>query len=301
MKRLIVIGGPTASGKTGLSVALAQELQCPILSADSRQFYKEVAIGTAKPSLEEQQGVTHYFIDSHSLTNPLSSGAFEEEAIPLLENLFQSHDNVILTGGSGLFIDALLYGIDDIPKDDTVKAKFTSLLEEKGLEHLLVLLKEKDPAYFAEVDKDNSHRVIRALEAIACSGKKFSELRKQEAKKRNFDAEIFILNHPREVLYDRINQRVDMMVNDGLFEEVESVKHLQHLQSLNTVGYKEVFAYFKQEISKEECIELIKRNSRRYAKRQITWFKRYKDAKWIEYTNIPEMLHFMLKELQLKN
>lgn len=297
MKNLVVIGGPTASGKTGLSVALAQQLQCPILSADSRQFYKEVSIGTAKPSLEEQDGVPHYFIDSHSLETPLSSGAFEEEAIPLLDELFQEHDTVILTGGSGLFIDALLYGIDEIPKDDKVKELYKQLEAEKGLEVLLEELKEKDPEYYQEVDTKNSHRVIRALEAITCSGQKFSELRKQSKKSRNFKAHIFILDHPREVLYDRINQRVDIMIAQGLIEEVKNVAHLQHLQSLNTVGYKEVFAYLRGETSKEECIELIKRNTRRYAKRQITWFKRYQDAIWIPYSNISEMTALIRKEL----
>ena len=300
MKNLVVIGGATASGKTGLSVALAKQLQCPILSADSRQFYKEVAIGTAKPSLEEQEGVPHYFIDSHSLENPVSSGAFEEEAIPLLDKLFEKHDNVILTGGSGLFIDAILYGIDDIPKDDQVKEHYINLEKEKGLAHLLEELEEKDPDYFQEVDKGNSHRVIRALEAIKCSGQKFSELRKNAKKVRNFNAYIFILDHPREVLYDRINQRVDIMVQDGLFEEVERVAHLKHLQSLNTVGYKEIFAYFNGESTKEECIELIKRNTRRYAKRQITWFKRYKEATWIPYTNMEKMTAFIRNKLHLK-
>ncbi|SFT56495.1 tRNA dimethylallyltransferase [Lishizhenia tianjinensis] len=300
MKSLVVIGGPTASGKTGLSVALAKQLKCPILSADSRQFYKEVAIGTAKPSPEEQEGVPHYFIDSHSLQNPLSSGAFEEEAIPLIEKLFQEHDTLILTGGSGLFIDAILYGIDNIPKDNKVKEHYIQLQEAQGLDVLLAELAAKDPEYYQEVDKGNSHRVIRALEAIACSGQKFSELRKHTQKPRNFTPYIFLLDHEREALYSRINQRVDIMLQEGLLEEVKSVAHLRHLQSLNTVGYKEVFDYLDGKTSLEECVELIKRNTRRYAKRQITWFKRYKDASWIPYTNIEEMTAFIRKRLQVK-
>lgn len=298
MKNLIVIGGPTASGKTGLSVALAKELNCPIISADSRQFYKELSIGTAKPSLEEQDGVEHFFIHSHSLQAPLSAGEYEHQAIQKIEELFTTHDTLILTGGSGMFIDAVLFGIDDIPKDKTLKQELIQLEEEKGLDHLLQLLQTKDPEYYQEVDKANSHRVIRALEAIELSQQKFSELRKKSAKKRNFEHKIFIINHPREVLYDRINLRVDLMVKEGLFEEVESVKEYRNLQSLNTVGYKEVFDFLDGKKDKLECIELIKRNTRRYAKRQITWFKRYPSATWINYTTTHEMLKSILEDLK---
>lgn len=288
-KELIVIGGPTASGKTGLSISIAKSLNAPILSADSRQFYKEIKIGTAKPSLEEQDDVPHYFIDSHHLEDTVSSVRFEKEALQLLDKLFEKHNYVILVGGSGMFIDALLFGTDNLPKDEEIRAKLNEHYKNEGICFLLNQLKRKDPIYFDQVDKSNVPRIIRALEVIAITKKTFSEQRTGKKKIRNFHHNIFVIDHPREILYNRINSRVDQMMADGLVKEVESVKHLSHLQSLNTVGYKEIFSFLKNEFDKEEAVELIKRNSRRYAKRQITWFKRYENAHWLAYSNVKEM------------
>ncbi|MGB0933686.1 MAG: tRNA (adenosine(37)-N6)-dimethylallyltransferase MiaA [Lishizhenia sp.] len=300
-KELIVIGGPTASGKTGLSVAVAKALKAPIISADSRQFYKEVSIGTAKPTLEEQEGIPHYFIHSHQLEDTVSSVRFEKEALILLEKLFFTHNYVVLVGGSGMFIDALLHGTDDLPKDNTIRAKLNEYYKNEGANFLLNQLKRKDPIYFDQVDKNNIPRIIRALEVIAITKKTFSELRTGAKKVRNFNYSMFIINHTREALYARINKRVDIMLEAGLIEEVQSVKHLSHLQSLNTVGYKEIVQFLDGEINLQDAIELVKRNSRRYAKRQITWFKRYKNAQWIDYTDSEKMTLEILEKYPEKN
>lgn len=295
-KELIVIGGPTASGKTGLAISVAKTLNAPILSADSRQFYKEVNIGTAKPSKEEQDGVPHYFIDSHHLEEPVSSVQFEKEALQVLEELYKTHQHVILVGGSGMFINALLYGTDNLPKDNAVRDRLNENYKKEGICFLLNQLKRKDPIYFDAVDKNNVPRIIRALEVIALTKKTFSEQRTGVRSARNFNHSIFIINHPRETLYARINKRVDLMIADGLIDEVKSVKHLSHLQSLNTVGYKEIFQFINGEITQEEAIELVKRNSRRYAKRQITWFKRYDDAQWLEAVDTNHMKALILQK-----
>lgn len=296
-KKLIVIGGPTASGKTGVSIELAKHFNTIILSADSRQFYKEVGIGTAKPTLEEQDGVKHHFIDSHELTSPLSAGQFEKEALTILKQEFQKHNTIILVGGSGMFINALLFGIDEFPHDKEVRNKYNTILESEGIKVLQNELKEKDPEYFDEVDSMNPVRLIRALEIIELTNKKYSEQRKETHHQRNFESEIFVLNHDRQVLYERINDRVHQMIKAGLVEEVRSVQNLKHLQSLNTVGYKEMFQYFDGEIDLNRAIELIQQNSRRYAKRQITWFKRYENANWIEYSDKNQVVEEILKKL----
>lgn len=293
-KRLIVIGGPTASGKTGVSVELAKHFQTVIFSADSRQFYQEIGIGTAKPTLEEQSGIKHHFIDSHQLTSPLSAGQFEKEALALLEQEFENNDTIILVGGSGMFISALIHGIDEFPHDKELRQQLNDRLAAEGLEILQKELATKDATYYAEMDAHNPVRVIRALEIIELTGQKYSEQRIGKQWQRNFSTEMFVLNHDRQILYDRINQRVHQMMEDGLEAEVKSVNHLRDIQSLNTVGYKEMFQYFDQEIELDRAIELIQQNSRRYAKRQITWFKRYKDATWIDYTNNQDTVNQIL-------
>lgn len=297
-KKLIVIGGPTASGKTGLSITLAKKLNAPIISADSRQFYKEISIGTAKPTKEEQQGIPHYFINSHSIKTPVSSVQYEKEAIELIEKLFVNTDYIIVVGGSGMFINALLFGTDNLPKDEKVRENLNKQLKEEGICFLLNQLKREDSVFFDEVDKNNSHRIIRALEIMKLTKKTITELRTGTRRSRQFEHSIFVINHKRENLYDRINQRVEAMLKDGLLEEVKSVSALQDLQSLNTVGYKEYFSFLNNEITLDEATELVKRNSRRYAKRQITWFKRYDDAYWIDYTNNETMVHQILEGLE---
>lgn len=297
MKKLIVIAGPTASGKTKLSVDLAKQFNCPVISADSRQFYKEMTIGTAKPSVDEMAGITHYFIDSHSIANPLSAGKYETEAIQLIDSLFEKHDQLILVGGSGMFIDAVVFGTDRIPHSKEVRNKWNSLFEKHGLPYLQSQLEEKDPEYHEIVDTKNPVRLIRALEVIEITNTKYSELRKNKAQ-RNFATAYFVIDHPREVLYERINERVDEMVNKGLIDEVKSLIYYKDSQALNTVGYKEIFDYLEGDITKESAIELIKKNTRNYAKRQITWFKRVKNAFWIKYSTIPSMINVINEELK---
>lgn len=290
IKHLIVIEGPTASGKTSISVQLAKHFETCILSADSRQFYKEIAIGTAKPSSEEQDGIKHYFINSHNLEDEVSSSQYEKEALSILQDEFKSKEIIILTGGSGMFIDALCIGLDKIPSSKELKALIEEEIDLNGINPLLKELEQTDPQYYSEVDKKNIPRIVRAIEVIRLTGKKYSDLRKSQPKKRPFAIHRFVLNHERQILYDRINNRVDKMIQEGLIEEARSVEHLKHLTSLNTVGYKELFSFFKGEISKERAIELIKQNSRRYAKRQITWFKRHPESKWIDFQSIEQSI-----------
>ncbi len=297
-KKLIVITGPTASGKTALSVDLAKRLNCAIISADSRQFYKKLSIGTAKPTIEEQQGVPHYFIDSHSVETPLTSGQFEKLALATLGKLFSDSDYAILVGGSGMFIDALIYGIDDLPHDKKIRDYFNNEFEEKGLEFLQEQLKAKDPEVAKKIDLQNPLRVIRALEIREILGKSQLDISKNTKIEREFETHYFVIDHPREALYERINLRVEDMFEKGLLEEVKSVEKWRNLQSLNTVGYKELFDYLDGKISLEEAKELIKRNSRRYAKRQLTWFRRNKDAIWLNYDSINKMSEKILFHLE---
>lgn len=296
MKKLIVIAGPTASGKTKLSVGLAKQLKCPVISADSRQFYTEMNIGTAKPTREEMEDVPHYFINSHSLNNPLTAGMYEKKAIDLIETLFQKNEHLILVGGSGMFIDAVVFGTDRIPHSKEIRNKWNDLFEEHGLPYLQAQLKEKDPEYYNKVDLKNPVRLIRALEVIELTNTKYSELRKNKAH-RDFDTSYYVIDHERDFLYQRINTRVDQMIEDGLIDEVKSLAAYRDSQAMNTVGYKEVFEYLDGDISKDRAIELIKKNTRNYAKRQITWFKRVKNAIWLKYSTVPSMINVIKEEL----
>lgn len=283
MRKLIVIAGPTASGKTAISVELAKRLTTEVISADSRQFYKELAIGTAKPTLDEMQGVPHHFIDSHSIHHPLSAGQFEKEALALLEELFEHHETVICVGGSGMFLKALTHGTHQFPQDKGLQHQLNEDLKTKGFPFLVDKLKHLDPATHARIDLANPYRVIRALEICLITGEKLSILQKKSPKvRRNFSPHYFVINHPREVLYERINQRVDQMFENGLLEEAKLVYPLKHLKPLQTVGYQELFAHFDGDYSLDEAIRLIKRNTRRYAKRQLTWFRSIENAVWVE-------------------
>ena len=285
MKKLIVITGPTACGKTDLSIQVAKQLNTEIVSCDSRQFYKEMSIGTAKPSVLEMDGIPHHFIDSHSITEEINAGEFERQALPIITSLFKKNDYVILCGGSGLFIDAITNGFDEMP---SIKPELrTSLREtftEKGILPLQEQLKSLDPDYFNEMDSDNPQRVIRALEICLSSEKNYSQLRKGQKEKRPFQIIKFVIDRPREELYNRINLRVDLMIQNGLINEVKSLLPYKNLNSLNTVGYKEIFDHLNGTILLNEATELVQRNSRRYAKRQLTWFRRDPSYIWIQDT-----------------
>jgi tRNA dimethylallyltransferase len=282
-KLLIVIQGPTASGKTALSIALAKKYNTEVFSADSRQFYKELTIGTAKPTLEEMEGVVHHFVGSHSIHDKITAASYLEEALPLILQRFGENDILILVGGSGLYIDALCYGLDDLPTNQLVKNELIAQFEIEGLTNLLAELKEKDEVYFNQVDKKNSVRIIRALEVIRVSNKPYSSF--LTAKKRtnhSFDIIKVTIDLEREVLYERINKRVDQMIEASLEDEVKSLVEFKTLQALQTVGYSEWFPYFNGQISFNDLIDQIKQNTRRYAKRQLTWFRRDQSAIWLK-------------------
>lgn len=293
-KNLIVIVGPTAVGKTAMSIAIAKAFDCPVVSADSRQFFKEMDIGTAKPTETEIEGVTHYFINSHSITDDFNVGKYETEAIALLEKLFQTNEKVILVGGSGLYIDAVCKGFDELPEaDEEIRNKINLLLKTDGIEGLQKLLKELDINYYNKVDLQNPQRLSRALEVCLTTGKPYSELRKGKIKKRNFNIIKVGINTSRELLYDRINKRVDEMMKDGLLNEVKSLQDFKHLNALQTVGYKELFDHLENNLDLNSAIELIKQNTRRFAKRQLTWFHRDEEIKWFEPNQAKEILMYI--------
>jgi tRNA dimethylallyltransferase len=281
-----------------LAISLAKKFNTVILSADSRQFYKEMAIGTAKPNLEEQDGIKHYFIDSHSIVNPLSAADFEKEALIILKQEFQTQEIIILVGGSGMFIDALCNGLDKIPHDDKVREELNEQLTKNGIESLLSELEELDPEFYSKVDKNNTVRIIRALEAIKLSGKSYTDLRKNSIKKRDFEIIRFVIDLPRELLYERINNRAKNMFDAGLLDEVKNLSEYKNLQTLNTVGYSEVFAFLNQEITLEKCLELVRQNTRRYAKRQLTWFRRNEKNNWLKSIETNHLFEEILTFLQ---
>ncbi len=297
-KSLIVLVGPTAIGKTAASIHIAEAFNCPIVSADSRQFFKEMRIGTAKPCAEEMQGVPHYFIDSHSIADEFNVGKYETEAIALLDKLFQTNDNVLLVGGSGLYIDAICKGFDELPEADAeVRTKINSLLEEKGIEALQELLKELDPEYYAKVDLQNPQRMSRALEVCLTTGEPYSALRKGNIKKRDFNIIKIGLNTEREILYERINKRVDIMMQQGLLEEVKKLFPQRNLNALQTVGYNELFDFLENKTDLNTAVESIKQNTRKFAKRQLTWFRRDEEIKWFEPNQIKEIVNYLTSNL----
>lgn len=298
MQQLIVIEGPTASGKTALAVALAKALNTVVLSADSRQFYKELSIGTAKPSQEEMEGIPHYFIDSHTISTPVSAATFEAEALRLIQGELAHHSKLILVGGSGMFIDALCKGLDPIPADPDMQNELRKELEDKGIEPLLEELKESDPEFYQQVDKQNPMRILRALEVIRLTKIPFSTWRKNELPQRPFEVIRFVINHPREVLYDRINRRVDLMIEAGLIDEVKNVSEYRAFTALQTVGYKEVFDFLDGKTDLPACIEKIKQHTRNYAKRQLTWFKRHPEAIWLDAKPTNELCKEILQIVQ---
>ncbi len=279
---LLVIAGPTAVGKTALCVEMAKSFDTEIISADSRQFYQELSIGTAKPSLNEQGGVKHHFIDSHSIHDYFSPGDFEREALKVLTDLFQTKDIVILTGGSGLYLKALMEGLDNMPDVDlNLRAKLMDALAEKGLEPLYTQLQDLDPEYAAKVDSQNPQRVVRALEVCLSTGKSYTSFRNQQKAYRPFEMIKICLDRPREELYARIDLRMDMMLAAGLIQEAKDFEAFQDRYALKTLGYKEVYGYFRGEYDESEMIRLLKRNSRHYAKKQLTWFRHQDDFEFI--------------------
>jgi tRNA dimethylallyltransferase len=281
-KTLLVIAGPTAVGKTALCVEMAKSFHTEIISADSRQFYKELSIGTAKPSAEEQGGIKHHFIDSHSIHDYFSPGDFEREALKVLTHLFLSHDLVILTGGSGLYLKALMEGLDDMPDVDLdLRENLMKALDTDGLENLFAQLQSLDPEYAAKVDAQNPQRVVRALEVCLSTGKSYTSFRNQEKADRPFEMLKICLDRPREELYARIDLRMDNMLNAGLVQEAKDFEGFQDRYALKTLGYKEVYGYFRGEYDESEMIRLLKRNSRHYAKKQLTWFRHQDDFEFV--------------------
>jgi tRNA dimethylallyltransferase len=282
-KTLIVIAGPTAVGKTAAAIEVAKRFNTVVVSADSRQFFREMSIGTAKPDANELAQVKHYFIDSHSITEPFSVGDFERECLMLLDDLFKKHDYVVLAGGSGLYIKAICEGFDDLPTaDPAIREQLNLELEEKGLSYLQEKLKQADPVYYNQVDLGNPQRIIRALEVFESTGNPISSYRQATVNKRPFHIIKLALNMPREVLYCRINHRVDIMMQHGLLAEATSLLPYRHLNALNTVGYAEIFDYMDGTISLDKAVEMIKQNTRRFAKRQLTWFRKDQQFIWVD-------------------
>lgn len=281
-RTLLVLVGPTGVGKTAVSLALARKFNAPIVSSDSRQIYRELPIGTAAPTAEELAMAPHYFIATHSVTESYSAGQYELDAIRLLEEeLFPKHPVVILSGGSMMYVDAVCKGLDDIPAiDESIRNFWQETYAAKGLSFVQEELLRLDPEHYQRVDLQNYKRVLHALEVCTQTGRPYSELRTGEAKQRSFSILKIGLNRPRTELYERINLRVDQMMEQGLLEEARSVYPFRHLNSLNTVGYKELFEYFDGTWSLGFAVDMIKQNSRRYAKRQLTWFNRDKGIEW---------------------
>lgn len=293
-KHLVVIAGPTGSGKTDLSIRVARYYHCPIISTDSRQFFRGIPIGTAQPTAEELQMAEHHFIADRDLKDDFNSGAYETEALSRLEELFQKHDIVVAVGGSGLYIKALCEGMDDLPEvDPRLREELNSRCKAEGVEALAEELRRLDPDFYEVVDRKNPARVVRALEVCISTGKTYSSLRSGVKRQRPFNIIKIAVNMDREVLYERIDLRVDKMVQAGLYDEAMKVYPLRELNALQTVGYREWFDHFDGKISREEAIELIKRNSRRYAKRQLTWFRADKDFEWFEPSETEKILEYI--------
>lgn len=294
MKTLLVLLGPTGVGKTALSIQLAQKAGAPIISADSRQLYKDLVIGTAAPDPQQLAAVKHYMVRTLALTDYYSASQYEEDVLLLLEELHKIHSTVVLSGGSMMYIDAICKGIDEMP---TVTPEVRDALwlqyEKDGLEPILEELKEKDPVHYKEVDRSNYKRVIHAVEMCRMTNQPYSLFRTRSKKERPFHIIKIGLTRPREELCERINQRVDEMVKDGLIDEARKVYPYRHLNSLNTVGYKELFNYFDGEWTLEYAIEKIKRNSRVYARKQMTWFKRDKEIHWFHPDEKQSIVEFM--------
>lgn len=293
-KTLIVILGPTGVGKTDLSIKIAQHFNTVISSSDSRQVYREMSIGTAVPEKEQLEAVKHHFIHTHSIHDYFSSWECEQQTINLLSGLYKEKDEVLLVGGSMMYIDAICNGSDEIPTiDPDLRNKIVERAQNEGIESLRMQLKQLDPVFYNQVDLKNTKRVIHAVEVCLMSGKPYSELRTNTRKTRDFNIIKIGLNRDRAELYSRINSRVDLMMKEGLFEEAQTLFEYRHYNSLNTVGYKELFEHFEGKIDLEKAVELIKRNSRRYAKRQLSWFRRDDEIQWFHPDQEDEIMQYL--------
>lgn len=295
LKTLLVIAGPTAVGKTALCVRLAKTLQTDVVSADSRQLYRELTIGTAKPTREEMNGVKHHFINSHSITDSVNAGRYERECLALLDTLFQTKDIVILSGGTGLYINAVCNGLDDMPSiDPALRAQLLTRFQQEGLEPLQQELRQLDPVYAQSADLQNPIRVTRALEVCLSTGLPYSSFRGQQTAERPFRSVMVALDRPRPELYERIDTRMDAMLRAGLVEEVRALLPYQELAALQTVGYQELFPYLDGQYDYEETVRLLKRNSRRYAKRQLTWFRNQGNYTWVRPDDEDEIIRLLV-------
>lgn len=298
-RNLIVIVGPTAIGKTSLAIELAKHYQTAIISADSRQFFREMSIGTAKPSSEELAAASHHFINSHSITQLFSTGDFEVQALALMEELFAKHDTLIMVGGSGLYINAICNGLDDMPDIDlNIREQLNRQFANEGIEPIKKQLAELDPEYFAKVDQSNPQRMIRGLEVVLSTGKKLSSFHTSNKKERPFNILKIGLNTDREKLYAQINYRVDVMIANGLVEEVKSLEPYKELNALKTVGYAEIFDYLDGKTDLPTAIDKIKQNTRRFAKRQLTWFKRDTETVWFEPEQTAAIISYVERKLR---
>ncbi len=293
-KKLIVLVGPTAVGKTEVALRLAEHFKTEIFSADSRQIYKELEIGTAKPTPEELSQVQHHFINTHSVGQSYDAGAYGREALALIHTLFEKHNTLILCGGSGLYIKAVLEGFDEMPEIPTgIRDQIIAEYELKGLPWLQQVVREIDPDYFEQVDINNPQRLIRALELFKASGQRVSQLRVKEKRSHDFQIIKIGLELDREQLYTRIDTRMDVMIEKGLFNEVEHFFPNRNLNALQTVGYREIFDYLEGKYDREEAIRLLKRNTRRYAKRQLTWFKKDPEVMWFQADQVDQIIAYL--------
>ncbi len=291
---LIVITGPTAIGKTSLAIKVATAFSTEIISADSRQFYKEMRIGTATPAAAELKAVPHHFIGHISIHDTYNVSHFEEDALKKLDQLFTTRNQIILTGGSGLYINAVCHGIDDLPDPDNgLRNKLKELFDAHGIKALQDKVKEMDPEYYAEVDQSNPKRLLRAIEVCLTTGVTYSSLRKNKPKPRNFKVLKIGLTRDREELYRRIDHRVDKMMDEGFLSEAKALYTYRHLNALNTVGYKELFDHLDAKITLDEAVEKIKTNSRRYAKRQLTWFRKDPEINWFQADDLNGIMNII--------
>ena len=302
-KTLFAVIGPTAIGKTRLAIKLAQHFNTEILSADSRQFFKEMSIGTAVPSNEELQMATHHFIQHKSIFDQYTVGNYEKDALSRLKILFEGNDYGVIVGGSGLYVDAVVNGLDHFPEIPTqIREKLVTLQNSKGLSYLQEQLKQKDPVYYEKVDLENPHRVIRALEVCITSGKPYSSFLNQRKETRTFKTIYIGITAEREVIYDRINKRVDIMLSEGLLDEATSLYEHKNLNALQTVGYRELFNYLDGNHTLDFAIEEIKKNTRRFAKRQLTWYRKNNDILWVNFDDkVPKILSKIDNQLNQKN
>ena len=299
IKKLIIICGPTGIGKTKLSIKLAKHLNCEIISADSRQFYKELLIGTCPPNKNQLLEVKHHFIHNISIQNDYSAGLYQKDVLKIINKIFKKYNVIIAVGGSGMYIDAICNKLDDIPAScKKTRSKIISIFKEKGIQWLRNQVKKYDKNFYDKVDKNNHQRMIRALEVYEISGKPISSFYNEKNLENDYQILKFGLRTERHILYNQINKRVDLMIDQGLIDEAKKLYDYRNLNALDTVGYKELFNYIEGVISKEEAINLIKRNTRRYAKRQMTWFKKLNDINWIEKADDAKMLEIILQSLR---